>query len=141
MPDPDFKELAHELLVSGFGPQRVQRLVSELEDHYDDLVQAALASGTDIAAAKASAQSSLGELRQVAVAMQEQPDLKCWAWHWPRVASILYPLAFIAVLPAVPLIVGARHAHEIMRWAGCMLLGATVTALMFLTLQLAITLG
>ena len=72
--------------------------------------------------------------------MRQQPGLKSWAWRYPRVAMLVYPLACVAALPAVPIIAGVRHAPHVIRWAACLFIGAFVTAAMFLLLQLSITL-
>lgn len=141
MPEPDFRTLSRSLLAAGVGPTRVQRMVEELTDHYDDLVCAAMAAGERREEAEIAALRSLGDLRDVSLEIQRRPELKSWAWHWPRLAATVYPLAYLTVLPFVPLVLGARYAHEVARWAACLFAGAFVTALMFLALQLAITLG
>ena len=45
MRELDFNLLRTRLLKSGITPRHVQRTVSELRDHYDDLVIAAIDSG------------------------------------------------------------------------------------------------
>ncbi|MDX1506871.1 MAG: hypothetical protein R3358_01240 [Woeseiaceae bacterium] len=141
MSRPDFGILRKQLLEAGISPRRTYRAITELNDHFDDIVDAAMADGRSRAEAERIATEALGELSEVSAAMAQQPQLKSWAWHHPRLALLVYPLACLAALPAVPLIAGVQHASEIGRWLTCLALGAFVTALMFLVLQLSILLA
>ena len=139
MPRPDFSNLEYELLRAGTAPFHVRRIVSELSDHFDDLVEARRAEGFDLHNAERRAGTALGDLQNVAIAIKQVPQLKSWAWRWPRLALLVYPLACAVALPAAPLIAGAQNAGQVMRWIACVMLGAFVTAAMFLLLQLSIT--
>ena len=75
----------------------------------------------------------------ISAAMEAQPALRSWAWHWPRIALLVYPAACLLALPAAPVMAGVRHAHDIMRWTACLLLGGLVTASIILVLGLAIS--
>lgn len=136
---PDFSALRKELLSAGIAPGHVRRTLGELEDHFDDLVDEALAAGVGREAAERRALCALGQPADIGIAMRSKPELRSWAWRWPRLAMVFYPLACVAVLPAAPLIVGARHAPAIARWTFCMLLGGFVTVAMLLMLTLSIT--
>ena len=57
-----------------------------------------------------------------------------------RIAALVYPITFLALLPAAPVFLGYTYANYLARWAACLFLSAVVTAGMFLFLQLAITL-
>ncbi len=140
MPRPNFIELRNELLQSGISPGHVFRAITELDEHFEDLVHAGLEDGRERSVAERNAMDALGDLGEVSRAMQQQPELKGWAWRHPRLAMIIYPLACVAVLPAVPVIAGVQHASQIARWVICLLVGGFVTAFMFLMLQLSITL-
>lgn len=62
----------------------------------------------------------------------------------PRAAELgvsLYPLTFVVLLPAAPVLIGFAHANLVVRWMACLFLSALVTAGLFLFLQLAITLS
>ncbi len=141
MPRPDLSSLSRELLRSGISPRHVHRAVTELDEHFDDLVEESLNDGFDRQAAEYAALEALGSLACVARAMRDQPALKSWAWRYPQLARLVYPLACVMALPAVPVIAGVQHASLVFRWAACLLIGGFVTASMFLVLQLSITLG
>ncbi|MDH3748214.1 MAG: permease prefix domain 1-containing protein [Gammaproteobacteria bacterium] len=140
MPRLNVAALRNELLRAGISPTHVRRTLTELNEHFEDLVDERLIAGCDRDEAEQQALQSLGPMTDVATAMLDQPQLKSWAWRWPRVAVVVYPLACVAALPVVPLIVGVEHAESITRWTLGLLLAALVTATMFLVLQLAITL-
>ena len=76
MGDQTFRELRGSLLDSGVASRHVRRLVCELHDHLDDLRAEALADGCDNAAANARALSNLGDQRQLARRVLEQPQLR-----------------------------------------------------------------
>jgi len=137
---PDFDALRTGLLRAGVAPRNVQRTVLELGEHYDDLVDEAVAAGLDRAGAERRARRELGDLDRIAAEITARPELRGWAWQHPRLALFLYPVACIAVLPAVPLIAGVANAPALARWIGCALLSGLVTASMLLVMQLVITL-
>ena len=138
MPEPDFKQFRSELLQAGISPRHVRRTITELEDHLDDLVDAQLASGCDAATAQRRAGREMGSLTDVAIAMRACPELQSWAYRYPRLAVVVYPLTCLALLPAIPVIAGVAHAPQLARWSACLFMGALVTASIFLILQLAI---
>ncbi len=140
MPRPNLSVLRTELLHSGISAGHVYRAITELDEHFEDLVSEGLDDGRDRLVAERMAVEALGDLAAVSEAMRQQPELKSWAWRHPRVAMVIYPLACIAALPAAPLIAGIQNASHVIRWAACLLIGGFVTALMFLLLQLTITL-
>ena len=139
MPKPKFGELRNELLNSGISPSRVHRAITEINEHFEDLVDAALEGGRDRHEAENCAVGALGDLKDISAAMREQPELKSWAWHHPKLALLVYPLACVAALPAVPLVAGVQNAAEIARWAACLLVSGVLTACLFLVLQLSIS--
>ena len=138
MPEPDFKQFRSELLQAGIAPRHVRRTITELQEHLDDLVEAELASGCDAVTAQRRAGREMGCLTDVAIAMRACPELRCWAFRYPRLAVVVYPLTCLALLPVVPVIAGVAHAPQLARWSACLFFGALVTATMFLCLQLAI---
>jgi len=128
------------LLRSGISPRHVRRTIDELNDHYEDLVEQALSDGATRLEAEKSASERLGHARDIVLAARAQPELRSWAFRFPRIAAFVYPLTFLALLPAAPVLLGYAHANYLARWAACLFLSAIVTAAMFLFLQLAITL-
>ena len=140
MSRPDFGQFRSRLLRAGVAPRNVRRAVVELSDHFDDLVDDAVAAGMSPVDAELRARRDLGELETIAAGIAARPELRSWSWRYPRLALLLYPLACVAVLPAVPLIASVANAPAVARWTGGVLLGGLVTATMLLVLQLVITL-
>ena len=138
---PNFRALEGDLLRAGLAPRQVRRTVTELHEHFEDLVDAGLADGADSFAARQSAAREMGDLRAVATAMRAQPQLRSWAYRYPLVAIVVYPLTYLALLPAVPVFAGVAHASTLVRWGACLILAGVVTASMFLLMQLSIALS
>lgn len=143
MPDvvPDLARLRRTLLAAGTAPAVVERTISELDDHFADLVEAGTANGVGLAEAERDALALLGDVKSLADAVRCRPELKSWAWRWPRVACAVYPVACLVALPAVPFVAGARNSAELGRWLGGILLSAALTASLFFVLQLSVTAG
>lgn len=137
---PDFDALRAGLMRAGVAPRNVRRAVLELGEHYEDLVDEAVASGMDRIDAEQQARHELGDLDRIADEIAARPELRGWAWQHPRLALVAYPIACIAALPAVPLIAGVAYGPALARWIGCALLSGLVTASMLLVMQLVITL-
>lgn len=140
MPRPDLDSLRSTLLRSGIAPRHVKRAELELGEHFEDLVDEGLASGLDRRDAESRAVSTLGSIDHIAADICSRPELRSWAANYPRLALVLYPLACIAVLPAVPVIAGVANATHVGRWIACAAMSGLVTAAMLLVLQLSITL-
>ncbi len=141
MREPDFNSLATRLLKSGITPRHAHRTVNELRDHYDDLVDAAVDAGANSKAARSQAASRLGEMDDFVAEMAARRELKTWSFRHPRLAVVVYPLACLAVLPAVPVFAGIAHRAALLRWGTSLLGAGLVTALMLLVMQLSIILG
>jgi len=141
MREPDFNDLAARLLKSGITPYHTHRTVNELRDHYDDLVDAAVDDGSNSKNARRRAAAELGTMEDFVAEMVARRELKTWAFRYPQLAVVVYPLACLAVLPAMPVFAGIAHRATLIRW-GVSLLGAgLVTAMMMLVMQLSIILG
>jgi hypothetical protein len=140
MREAELAKLRKELLRCGVAPRHVRRTVSELADHYDDLVEESLQAGDSRLQAHDNAARLLGAPGDIAAAVRARPELRSWAFRFPRLAAFVYPLTFLVLLPAAPVFLGYAYANYVARWVACLLLGALVTAAMFLFLQLAITL-
>jgi hypothetical protein len=141
MREPNFKQFQSDLLQVGISPRHVRRTACELREHLDDLVDAEIEAGCSVEDARRVAAQQMGDLQDVAVAMQACPELRSWSYRYPRIAVVVYPLTCLALLPAMPVIAGVAHAPQLARWGACMLLGGAVTAAMFLVMQLSISLG
>ncbi len=138
---PAADRLRSRLVERGVAQREVERLLDELGDHFDDLVAASLAAGIDRARAEARAEAQLGDVADIERAVLAQPSLRSWAWRWPKIARLVYPAAWLAALPLVPIAAGMRHADSIVRWTICLAAGAAVTATILLMLQLSIRLA
>ena len=141
MPRPDFDSFESDLRYGGVAPRHVARVRSELNDHFDDLVEDALDKGIEISAAERLACDSLGDLQEIAVDLRSRPELSSWSFRHPGLAIIAYPIMCFAVIPAAPVIAGLANAPMLARWFVCSLLGGLVTAAMMLFMQLTITLS
>jgi hypothetical protein len=102
MPETIFLPLARQLLRAGIAPRHVRRLCSELQGHYDLLVQEEVARGTDASAARALARQRLGSDADIVRTAREQPGLRSWGMRAPILTGVLVPaLAFAACVPVV----------------------------------------
>jgi hypothetical protein len=140
MPSLKLTQFENDLLRAGISPRHVRRTVSELADHFDDLVDSALAAGAELDSARERALTELGDLHDLTLAIRSHPELRSWAYRFPYVALIVYPLTCLALLPAVPVMAGVAHAGYLAKWVACIFLSGVVTASIFLFLQLSIAL-
>ena len=141
MREPDFEEFRRDLLHRGIVPAIAERTCRELEEHYEDLVAELEAGGAASDAARGRAIDALGKLDDIAVAMSGRRELKTWPYRHPYAALVVYPLACIAALPAVPVIAGVSSATQLARWGASLLAAGAFTAGLLLLLQLSILFG
>ena len=141
MRNRDLLSLRDRLLRSGVVPDIAERAVQELGEHYDDLVADLEAGGASSEQARRRAAAAIGRLDHVAHAMESRAELKTWAYRYPYIALVLYPLGCAAALPAAPLIASAAHAPHIARWGASLLGAGLLTGALLLLLQLSILFG
>ncbi len=141
MREPDFQALKSRLLQGGVAPRHVRRTLIELKDHYNDLVDEAIANGDPDGEARRAAALRLGAMDDVVAGMLACRELKGWPYRYPVLAVLVYPLACLLALPAVPVLVGIAKAPLLARWGASLLLAGLVTAAMLLVLQLSISFG
>ena len=141
MHEPDFNSLQTRLLRNGISARHAHRTVNELRDHYDDLVDAAVDEGANSKAARLRASNELGAMDDFVDQMASRRELKTWAFRYPQLAVVVYPIAYLAVLPAMPVFVGFANRAVLLRWGASLLAAGLVTAMMMLILQLSIILG
>ena len=141
MRDPEFRVFAKRLLDAGIAPKHVHRTVNEMRDHYEDLVEAGVNQGLRRSAAHEQALEQLGQVDDLVHEMTSHPELKSWASRYPRTAIVVYPLACLAVLPAVPVFAGVANASLLARWGASLIAAGLVTAGILLILQLSILFG
>ena len=140
MPKPDFHAFRSNLCHLGVASRHVKRASAELQDHYEDLLDEALINRIDRATAEQRATAALGDLGAIALDISSRPELSSWAFRYPKIAIVAYPLMCIAVMPAVPVIAGVANAPMLARWGASLLFGAAATAALLLFMQLSITL-
>ncbi len=138
MPNSDFNVLRDHLLDSGVAPRHVVRIILELSDHHEDLELEALQYGCDRETAMAQAKDRLGSPETIATHVLKQPELRCWMHRYPRLAQVVFPVAYVAMLPLAPVYAGVANAPIIARWCTCLFLSSLITAAMFLVMQLSI---
>ena len=141
MRKPEFRRLRRRMLDAGIAPRHVRRIVSELGDHYEDLVEADLNQGLRHSEAHERAMARIGQADDLVQATASHPELRGWASRYPRAAVVVYPLACLAALPAVPVVAGVAHASLLARWGASLVVAGLVTAGLLLVLQLSILFG
>lgn len=97
-----FLELRERLLRSGVAPRHVRRYITELREHWADLVAGEECSGKSQADAEMAAFARLGNMDDLATAMIAQRQLHSWSARAPWVMFSLGPLlvlgaAYLAV--------------------------------------------
>ena len=140
MASRQFRALSSRLLDSGVSPKVVSRIVIELQDHYDDLIDEAIANGEPLSQAREAAVARIGDPGMIAEQILETPELRSWIYRYPRIARVYLPIAYALLLPAAPVFAGMANPGVVMRWSAALMLSAGVTAAMLLSMQLAIVL-
>jgi len=128
MPDQRFEALRLELHKGGVDPVYIERTILELNDHYADLENAALAAGQSPTEAAQIARTTLGNERTIAVAILTRPELLAFSARWPRVAYCLQSAVTIGTLPGLPLVFCIEHRPELARWSVALGIAATLVA-------------
>jgi len=140
MRNDNFEQLRAALLAAGIAPGHVRRTLLELQEHFDDIVDAAVASGCDPDLARQNALREIGDHQAIVNGMRECPELLSWPRRFPYLAIVVYPLTCLAILPAVPVLVGVAHTPVLARWSMSLLFAGLVTASLLLLMQLSILL-
>jgi hypothetical protein len=117
MPDTRFEALKLELQKGGVAPVYVERTLLELEDHYLDLEQDALAAGLSRAEAERAALAAIGSQQAIATAVLARPELREWSVRYPRAAAYLRSATTIGLIPGMPVMFCIEHRPELARWA------------------------
>lgn len=136
MPEPRFDDLRRALERGGVGRRHIERTIAELRDHYADLQQDEIDRGLCARDAAAAAAAAIGEEETLAAAVLSRPELKCWSRRWPRTARMLQTTAFVAVMPAVPVLYCAHRRDVIVRWGASIGLASLMTVGLFLAQSL-----
>ena len=140
MPESDFDKLRAHLLRSGVAPRYVTRAISELRDHIQDIESEAAHRDISHEERSTLVRQRIGAVESIAEQYSNRRELKGWVYRHPQLARVGLPLAYFAILPAVPVLAGVHNARLIGRWCTSLFGAAVVTAAMLLVLQLSITL-
>lgn len=136
-----FPELKDRLVESGVAARHIRRIISELDDHVEDLYMEARTDGLAREQAMASAIQRIGDQSRIADAIVADPAVRAWVYRYPRIARIYLPFAYVLLLPALPVFAGIANPGVVLRWATALTLSAGVTAAILLFMQFAIVLG
>jgi hypothetical protein len=96
-----FEAVAETLLKGGVAPRHVRRYVRELDDHLGDLTERQREAGYDGDDARARARARLGEDRELAQAMLNQPGVRSWPARLPWLVFVALP-PVVTVLAITP---------------------------------------
>ena len=127
-----------DLAEQGLSSRSIDRLVCELEDHYEDLSLAARDRGAGRQESLEIATAELGSLAGIGRAATEIRSLLRFTVRYPVAGIVMRPLA--AAGAGVMALESNGVPGELIRWFAGTLFAAVVTASMFLALQLAIIL-
>lgn len=134
MPDHAFTELQGRLVREGVASIHIARMLTELQDHYDDLRNEGRGRGMTEAEAAEYACGQIGDQRLLAERITaSNVDDKHNAWF----ASVLLPVACHLLSPSPA---GHSSTSVVMRWGASFMLGALVTGFILLAMQLSIAL-
>ena len=125
MPDSRFEALKLELQEGGVAPVYIERTLLELEEHYTDLEQDALAAGLSREEAEHAAHAALGTERVIAAAVLARPELREWSSRYPRLADCVRSATVIGLIPGMPVMFCIEHRPELTRWAAAVMAAAT----------------
>ncbi|MGM0633957.1 MAG: hypothetical protein ACQETO_12395 [Pseudomonadota bacterium] len=93
MSDLNLDDLRRAMLRGGIAPRYVRRTVNELQQHFQDLVDKALADGASPLEAEHRARTALGDERTLLDNVMNRDELKSWSAKYPRSVPLLAPLA------------------------------------------------
>jgi len=125
MPESRFEALRLTLQKGGVAPVYIERTLLELEDHYTDLEQDALAAGLSQGEAERAAHAALGTQRTIAAAVLARPELREWSVRYPRFAYCVRSATVIGLIPGMPVMFCIEHRPQLARWAAAVTAAAT----------------
>jgi hypothetical protein len=134
MPEPNAQlaEIEQLLRSEGVAEDCSQRLIEELQDHFQDLCAEAFATGQDIRQAYATAMRAIGAPRDIAAVAVQYRELLSVSRRYPLVAGLA---SSIINAPALPVAYCADRRESIARWSASIGLAGMITAGLLLSLQ------
>ncbi len=110
-----FDEIKREIIRAGLSPRSAERMVSEIQDHYRDLVDAEVASGNQAMDAHLNAAARLGDEETIVRGIVCKNELRTLEHRHPLLMLFVAPLLFCMSAVAVCL-GGFNHlAPDLMR--------------------------
>lgn len=92
-----FRELREQLLRAGIAPRHIRRYITELEEHWSDLVAEEERAGHARKDAESAAFDRLGGMDDLAQAMIRRPEFRSWCARAPWIIFSLGPLLFLSL--------------------------------------------
>lgn len=91
------QRMRFQLIRGGVAPKFVKRTLTELDAHYHDLKNHAIADGLPEREASAKANSAIGDEKTLVAEFLNKPELKSWLWRYPKSIFLLLPLLTLLV--------------------------------------------
>ena len=99
MHDTDLERLRRNLLREGVKPSCVRRTLQELDDHYHELYNQAIAEGRSAEQAAEFAGVRIGDPGVIAEEILSRPELKSWDYRFPKTFFVAGPiLVYISII-------------------------------------------
>jgi hypothetical protein len=105
MVDQRFSELREGLLRAGVAKRKIRRAVSEIEGHFQQLVDEEVARGTPDYYARSEAHRVLGPNQTLVQHYAARPELRAWSRRWPAIWFTLVALAAYLALSISSLVI------------------------------------
>jgi hypothetical protein len=132
---PQFAELQRLLRQAGIIDATTQRLLEELQDHFRDLRDAAIETGTDPLRACEMAQRSIGAPADIAAVAVQYRELLTLSQRYPYIAGLAHGIASAVCAPVLPVHYCAERRDSIARWGASVGLAGMITAALLLSLH------
>ena len=120
MPRSQFSELNERLLRAGIAPRHVRRYVTELRDHFDDLVREETEKGSKQEIAEDVARTRIGSNDELAAVMLARPGMRSVTARFPWAVFGLGPVLMLALVVAMAILIEGGIVFwgpEIPRWS------------------------
>jgi len=136
----DFDLLGRRLLRAGVLPRQVERMLSEMQDHYADLVDELEQHGCPPERARQQARREFGSLETIESIVKRYPELRRWPYRYPALGRSVLPVATALLAPIPGVLRACAATSTLVRWGCIVSASATITAAMMLAMQIAIAL-
>lgn len=100
-----FDELNEALLRAGVAPRHVRRYVTELRDHFEDLVREEMESGSALNEAETAARGRIGSDDELARIMLARPELRSITARFPWATFGVGPILMLVLIVAAALLI------------------------------------